>query len=75
MEEQKVSDIELAKRLGVSPVTVWRWQLSPTRLNPMKQAQVAKALGIWPGALWLHPANKATRMIRLILEDEPPSQK
>jgi transcriptional regulator with XRE-family HTH domain len=75
MEEQKVSDIELAKRLGVSPVTVWRWQKSSTRLNPLKQAQVGLALGIWPGALWMHPASKAMRMIRLVLEDETSSDK
>jgi transcriptional regulator with XRE-family HTH domain len=75
MEEQKVSDIELAKRLNVAVPTVWRWQHSPTRLNPLKQAVVCKALGIWPGALWLHPSSKAIRMIRLVLEDEPPSEK
>lgn len=75
MEEQKVSDIELAKRLNVSTVTVWRWQKSPTRLNPLKQVQVGKALGIWPGALWMHPASKKMRLIRLILEEEIPSEK
>ena len=75
MEEQKVSDIELARRLNVSTVTVWRWQKSPTRLNPLKQAQVAKALGIWPGALWMHPASKKMRLIRLILEEETSSEK
>jgi transcriptional regulator with XRE-family HTH domain len=69
MQEQKVSDIELARRLNVAPETVWRWKHSPTRLNPLKQAEVCKALGIWPGALWLHPADKAMRMIRLIFED------
>lgn len=69
MEEQNVSDIDLAERLRVSTVTVWRWQKSPTRLNPLKQAQVAKAIGIWPGALWMHPKAKAMRMIRLVLED------
>jgi transcriptional regulator with XRE-family HTH domain len=75
MEEQKVSDIELAERLGVAPETVWRWQHFPTRLNPLKQAKVCKVLGIWPGALWLHPSSKAMRMIRLILEDEDPPKK
>lgn len=75
MEEQKVSDIELARRLNVSTVTVWRWQKSPTRLNPLKQVQVGKALGIWPGALWMHPASKKMRLIRLILEEETPSEK
>jgi transcriptional regulator with XRE-family HTH domain len=75
MEELKVDDNELARRLGVTYTTVWRWQESSTRLNPLKQAQVAKALGIWPGCLWMHPAAKAMRLIRLILEEETWSEK
>jgi transcriptional regulator with XRE-family HTH domain len=75
MKELDVDGNELARRLGVSYTTVWRWQESPTRLNPLKQAQVAKALGIWPGCLWMHPADKAMRMIRLFLEEETTPEK
>jgi hypothetical protein len=75
MAELKVSDDDLGRKLGISGTTVWRWRNSPTRLNPLKQAQVAKALGIWPGALWMHPAAKAMRMIRLVLEEEAPVDK
>lgn len=69
MEHLGVDDAELAKRLRKSATTVWRWRQSPTRLNPLKQAQVASALGIWPGQLWMHPAAKAMRMIRIVLEE------
>lgn len=71
MEELGVGDAELGERLGVSATTVWRWRQSPTRLNPLKQAKVAKALGIWPGQLWMHPKAKAMRMIRIVLDETP----
>jgi len=71
MDEKGVSDTELASRLGVAVVSVWRWQKSPTRLNPLKQFQVAKALGLlWPGQLWMHPRAKAMRMITIVLEED-----
>lgn len=70
MAELGVDDAELARRLKTSATTVWRWQQSPTRLNPLKQAQVARALGIPAPLLWFHPKAKPTRMVRLILEEE-----
>lgn len=72
MEELGITDAMLAERLGKPVTTVWRWQRSPTRLNPLKQAQVARALGIWPGLLWMHPQARNMRVIRLVLEEESP---
>ena len=70
MEELGITDAMLAERLGKPVTTIWRWQNSRTRLNPLKQAQVAAALGIWPGLLWMHPAAKAMRMMRIVLEND-----
>lgn len=71
MEHLEVTDEELAGRLTVAANTVWRWRQTPqTRLNPVKQAQVAKALGIWPGQLWVKPGSREMRIISLMMEPE-----
>lgn len=73
MEHLGVTDEALAIRLNVSANTVWRWRQPPhTRLNPVKQAQVAKALGIWPFQLWVLPDSREMRIMAVALENNRP---
>ena len=69
---QKISDAELARRLNINVVTTWRWKTSPTRMTPGKQAQAAKALGIWPGLLWLDPVSKEARIVAALFAYNSP---
>ena len=73
MEEQGETDVTLAKALGVSRETVWKWQASSTRLNPTKQAQVASALRIWPALLWVHPGTPMAKMMAALFEMNAPA--
>lgn len=75
MDHLGVTDEELADKLNVAANTVWRWRQSQTRLNPTKQYQVAKALGIWPGQLWVKPDTREMRILELMLENGPPGIK
>lgn len=46
MEALGLDDAKVAGRLGVAPVTVWRWRKEQWRLRPDKIAALAHALGL-----------------------------
>lgn len=49
------ADQQVADRLGVSRVTVFRWRQHPHRLNPPKLSLLASVLGIRPEDFWFSP--------------------
>lgn len=69
MEAAGVSNSDLAKALGVAHETVWKWQKYPSRLDPLKQAQVARVLKIWPPQLWVKPGSREDRLFRSLFHD------
>ena len=48
-------DQVVAKRVGVSRETVFRWRKEPHRMNPPKLRILSLALGIEPQDFWFHP--------------------
>lgn len=58
MNHRGLSDEGLAAKLGVDRVTVTRYRNQQHRLNPDKQAAIAKALDIEPSELWYPPTGR-----------------
>ncbi len=54
-EAKGVSTPELAERLGITRVGVYRQEREPRRVNSEKQAAWAEALGVQPEELWRRP--------------------
>lgn len=50
---------EMAGRLDIDRVSVYRWEREQHRMNPGKQAAYADALGIEPETLWRPPAQQS----------------
>src|SRR4029453_1581499 len=48
-------DEAVARRIGVSRVTVFRWRQYPHRMNAPKLSLLASVLGIEPEDFWFHP--------------------
>jgi transcriptional regulator with XRE-family HTH domain len=45
-ESKGVSQSDLARKLGVLPVTVWRWEAGKKKPNAANQLAIAQALGM-----------------------------
>jgi transcriptional regulator with XRE-family HTH domain len=49
------ADQVVARRIGVSRETVFRWRREPHRLNAPKLSLLASVLGVEPQDFWFHP--------------------
>lgn len=54
-EHRDLTQERLGERLGVSDVTVHRWEKGLAKLNTDVMAAIAEALAIEPGDLYRHP--------------------
>lgn len=59
MEAKGLTDLILAGRLGVAPVTVWRWRKSQRQLNDPKLRALAHAIGLEPEDLYRPPGRES----------------
>ena len=58
-EERGLSQDELARRLGVHPQSLWRYEHGERNLSASKIKEVATALNVEPGELFENPLAKA----------------
>jgi transcriptional regulator with XRE-family HTH domain len=63
-----LTQVELARRLGVSSVSVSRWELGRALLNTDVMAAVAEAFDIEPQDLFRHPDQQSADAL---LRDQP----
>lgn len=64
---------ELAEKLKEDRTAVWKWIRQPTRLDPIKQARVAIALGLpTPMLLWCKPGSQMAQVIEAMMAGEKP---
>lgn len=54
-EHLGVTAEQMAGRLDIDRISVYRWEREPHRMNPEKQEAYAEALGIEPEDLWRPP--------------------
>ena len=47
-QEQRLSYAELGKKLGVQPITVWRWLNTHANPSPINKHHILKLLGFSP---------------------------
>jgi transcriptional regulator with XRE-family HTH domain len=59
MAKRGLSDQTLGAALDVSRQTVYRWRTEQHRLDPGKQARIAKALQVEPEELWRPPGRQS----------------
>jgi transcriptional regulator with XRE-family HTH domain len=67
-EEKKLTQEQLAQRLGASNVTVSRWETGKRQPDYNAQAAIAEALGVDPFDLRRHPAQPSADAL---LRDQP----
>jgi transcriptional regulator with XRE-family HTH domain len=65
-EHLRLSQTDVANRVGTSKATVSRWENEQHRLNPEKISNIAKALEIKPGNYGAHqqPGQALTTLLR-----------
>lgn len=70
MEELKVDDATLARRIGVDRVTVTRYRNGERGVNDRKVVEIARALGISTIQLWRHPSRPSVDAMLVDSSDE-----
>jgi transcriptional regulator with XRE-family HTH domain len=68
MKERGLGPTALAKRLGVTRETVWRWKEGERRPDPENVAQIASALDLEPEGLYWPPGRPS---IDALLRGQP----
>lgn len=68
-EHRDLTQQQLADRLGVSDMTVSRWERATSLLNTNVMAAIAEALSIEPFDLYRHPDQPSADEL---LRDQPP---
>jgi transcriptional regulator with XRE-family HTH domain len=59
VEACKLPVEEVAKRVGISRTTLWRWNDEPKRLDILKMAKLARVLGIEPAEFFFPPGRRS----------------
>lgn len=60
---------QVGGRVGVERNTVWRWENDQKRLNPIKIASLAHAIGVEPEDFWRPPVTKERPSLDAIAKD------
>lgn len=68
--EKKLSDTQIANRVGCARETIYRWRKDQRKVTPPKQAQLADALGIEPEDFWHPPGRRDLNALARELNDE-----